>query len=263
MIFVIGLTVIGDPQAKTNFSITSGSVHVSCSTNTHIFNQSHDLIKSDSLPSVLVTFEGANVDITMAMYSGNATPQHPQTLLIEGTVEKLRIVECSWNINDQVNALLKDNGKISSNANTLKFNIHNHNKDTIDGSQCYQLIVPELNITVDMSQLYFIASVFISWFIKTDISFPPISVLSNDTVDISLTNITIKYSLVNDERTFSASLGKAFASISSSCVAVSFFESPAPVQTYTTLDQLPTVSTSNERAFEIYTVSYTKGMQCI
>lgn len=260
-----GLVVIGDPRAVTNLYITSDPVQICLTTYTHLFDLSHDLTKSESLSSLLVTFEKASVDIAMAMYGGNATLQHPQQLLIEGLIDALAVTGYNWFVSRQTNISKLDRDSFC--ASTVKLYIHNQSNGTSEVSEYYQLLIPKVDANVDMNQVHLLVGVGLSWFTKTNITSSNISSLDHN-VELKLTNISVEYSVSSSEQTFSAFLGQAIAFLSSSSSpTLSFLQSPSPVQYYTKVEYLSKGDrvtdchmTSNERAFEVCVTSFSKSM---
>lgn len=265
----LGVIVIGDPCAKTDLHVVSASVQICLTLNNHLLTQSGNLATADStLPilSVAVTIDTVDMTVAMAMYSGNATPQCHQELVVDGVVKQLKVTCYDWfRSNKTCLTGLENTGKTCLHVPTLKINVHNSIKgytDTAASNQYMLISASEICMAFNLREICIIYTVIHSWILKDrhseEIFLPlPLSLSSNEMIKIDHYGIDFNYSVLDGTRTFSIILEQVSACLSSPDVnVIPLLQSPAVVASFTKVESINTIDhvtghvTDDDKAIE-------------
>lgn len=254
--------MLGDPVATTELKVTSGSVQIYLPINAHIYTLSHDLMDksrdSKPIPSVLLILNSIRVDVTMAMYSGNATLLHPQQLLAKGVIEHINVTGHNWSGSCQTGLTAIANTDIQ--LDELVFNIHINRDGTIENaSQYYQLELVQISLNINFYNFCLLFAVGSSWLLSLMCPSYSLPLPSNDDTVImaQLSTISIQVYQLFTEATFSSYLGEAIVQFVSS-LTLPLLYSPAPVGCYVNVESLAEAShvishmTGDDRVFELF-----------
>ena len=225
------MVVLGDPVAKTILNISSDTVLIHLPIKRHLPPSSHDFMDKSRdtkpLPAVTLVVGGVGAEITMAMYSGNATPTHPQQLLMECNIEEMRV--CTGTMTNEGTGDEDQSILIPQ----LRLTVHNKTDGSLGNSFYYQFNVPEGKCDVTFNNLCIFFTVTSSWLLS---SLSPPHPNTNDGTGgdyrlmLLLRGATGEYSETLTEGTLlTASLGETLVHFVTSSETVPLVQSPAPV----------------------------------
>lgn len=248
-------------------SITSDTTLV------HLPLKSH-ISSCDSKPTTSLIINRIGAEVTMAMYSGNATPTDPQTLHMDCTIEEVTFssVECSNDSISHITGLLVTDQSIL--CPQLLLSVHSKTDGSLQSSY-YHLEAPEVKTDLTFRNLCLFFIIAASWLSSASSLHPPLPAPSErdatDRLILSLRDVTGEYSKSISEGTLvSCCLGEVLVHFISSSVSstVPVIQSPAPIRSCiksladNTLHNIGSnVSSSlDERAFEVCLVWPREGM---
>ena len=223
--------MLGDPVAKTMLSIASDTTLIHLPLKCHI--SSHD--SKPTIPTTSLVINRISAEVTMAMYSGNATPTDPQTLHIDCNIEELIFssVECSNDSISHVTGILVTDQSVL--CPQLSLSVHNKTDGSLQSSY-YHFEAPEVRTDVTFRNLCLLFTIAASWLSSTSsLPPPPLPAASErdatDRLILLLRGITGEYSKSISEGTLvSCCLGEVLVHfISSLSSTVPIIQSPAPI----------------------------------
>ena len=193
IIHTVGMVVIGDPKAETTFKITFTGGKAVIASNTHYLSASSSSSSSlgehvkpkpalkaqqppppppppppsHPLPTLTVSLERSTIHMTLAMYSGNATPETPQRHQMRVSLNQLEVVE-GGNFKLGTERTTGQSNKIFT---VPKLEVYKHSKTTGEGegvkcddSSYLQLNLEELSCVISPEQISKTCFVFSSWY---------------------------------------------------------------------------------------------------
>ena len=211
--------------------------------------------------------------VAMAMYSGNATPQCHQELVVNGVVKQLKMTCYDWfRSNKTCLTGLENTGKTGLNIPTLKINVHNSIRGYTDitaSSQYMLMSASEICMAFSLREICVIYVVLHSWILKDfhseEIFLPlPLSLSSNDIIKIVHYGVNFDYSVLDGARTFSIILEQVSACLTLPDANVfPLLQSPAVVVPFIKVESINTIDHvtghDDDRAIEAYIVLPMEG----
>ena len=213
--------------------------------------------------------------VVMPMYSGNATSQCHQELVVDGVVKQLKMTCYDWfRSNKTCLTGLENTGKTGLNVPTLKINVHNTIRcytDTATSNQYMLMSASEICMAFSLRKICVIYTVLYSWILKDrhseEIFLPlPLSSSSNDIIKIAHYGVNFDYSVLDGARTFSIILEQISACLISPDVnIIPLLQSPADVVPFIKVESINTIDhvtghvTGDDKAIEAYIVLPMEG----
>lgn len=217
--------------------------------------------------------------VAMPMYSGNATPQCHQELVVDGVVKQLKMTCYDWfRSNKTCLTGLENTGKTGLNVPTLKINVHNTIRgytDTATSNQYMLMSASEICMAFSLREICVIYIVLYSWILKDrhseEIFLPlPLSSSSNDIIKIVHYGVNLDYSVLDGARTFSIILEQISACLISPDVnVIPLLQSPADVVPFIKVESINTIDhvtghvIGDDKAIEAYIVLPMEGKTSI
>ena len=198
-----------------------------------------------------VTIDTVDMTVAMAMYSGNATPQCHQELVVYGDVKQLKVTCYDWfRSNKTCLTGLENTGKTGLHIPTLKINVHNSIRsytDTAANNQYMLISASEICMAFSLREICVIYTVIHSWILKDrhseEIFLPlPLSLSSNEMIKIDHYGVNFDYSVLDGARTFSVIIEQVSACLSSPDVnVIPLLQSPVVVVSFTKVESINTI----------------------
>ena len=174
--------MIGDPKAETVFKINLAGVRAVVTSNTHYLTSSpsdHKKSKTPNkqslsahshsppplLPALSITLARSTVNITSAMYSGNASTDSPQRRQIRANFCQVEVADLDNFTSFTLNGSLPT--QLNKVVSVPKFEVYQHSKLTGEATQentsYVQLDLEELSCALSSEQTAKLLYVYASW----------------------------------------------------------------------------------------------------